>query len=218
MIHWLRALRDSVFRRKKLDEDLDEELSAYMELATAEKVRTGMAQDEAWRATRRETDGVEQIRQRVRDVRVGVFLERLAQDLRYAARTLRKNPAGGWRGADAGCGKPDSKSVVRAEPSRSLDADRGNAVTRCRRGFCRSDSSLTRELRGSDQRSSAGITPRMRGRADLPGPTNPLRCPWCALMRPAIQWEVPDKVAPTHRSEQRFGGDAGARRRISNFI
>lgn len=93
MITRLRALWNNVFRRSQLDEDLDEELSIYAELVAAEKVRSGVSPDEARRDARREMGGVEQIRQNVRDVRVGVWLEKLAQDIRYGARTLAKNPA-----------------------------------------------------------------------------------------------------------------------------
>lgn len=93
MITWLRALWDNVFHRNQLDDDLDEELTAYAELVSAEKVRSGMSPDEACRATRVEMGGVEQIRQSVRDIRVGVSLDMLAQDIRYGVRTLWKNPA-----------------------------------------------------------------------------------------------------------------------------
>jgi len=92
MISRLRALWMYVFRRNQLDDDLDEELSAYVELVSAEKVRSGMSTEEAFRNARRETGGVEQIRQGVRDIRVGVTLERLVQDVRYGIRTLAKNP------------------------------------------------------------------------------------------------------------------------------
>ena len=93
MISRLRALWNNVFRRKQLDRDLDEELQAYLELVSAEKVREGVSPEEAYRDARRETGGVEQVRQRVRDVRAGGSLDRLAQDIRYGIRTLTKNPA-----------------------------------------------------------------------------------------------------------------------------
>jgi predicted permease len=93
MISRLRALWNYVFRKSQLDEDLDEELSVYAELVAAEKVRSGASPDEAWSDTRREMGGVEQVRQSVRDIRVGVWLEKLAQDMRYGLRTLKKNPA-----------------------------------------------------------------------------------------------------------------------------
>lgn len=92
MISRLRALWKYLFRRKQLDSDLDEELSVYEELVSAEKVRSGMSPVEAYRDTRCEMGGVEQVRQRVRDIRSGASLERLAQDIRYGLRALIKNP------------------------------------------------------------------------------------------------------------------------------
>ena len=93
MISRLRALWNSVFRGKLLDRDLDEELQAYVELLSAEKIRDGMSPEEAYRDARRDIGGVEQVIQRVRDVSAGAWLDRLVQDLRYGARTLAKNPA-----------------------------------------------------------------------------------------------------------------------------
>jgi hypothetical protein len=42
VISRLRALWNNVFRREQLDRDLDEELQAYVELVSAEKVQTGV--------------------------------------------------------------------------------------------------------------------------------------------------------------------------------
>jgi predicted permease len=93
VISRLRALWNNVFRRKQLDRDLDEELQAYVELVSAEKAQAGVAPEEARRSARREAGGLDQARQNVRDVRVGVSFERLVQDIRYGVRTLAKNPA-----------------------------------------------------------------------------------------------------------------------------
>jgi predicted permease len=93
VISRLRALWNSVFRSKLLDRDLDEELQAYLELVAAEKIREGLSPEQANRDARRDTGGVEQVIQSVRDVRAGVGLDRLVQDIRYGVRTLAKNPA-----------------------------------------------------------------------------------------------------------------------------
>jgi len=92
MISRLRALWNAFFRRDQLDQDLDEELSVYSELVAAEKVRSGVSPADARRDTRREMGGLEQVRQNVRDIRAGVWLERLNQDLRYGVRTLSRDP------------------------------------------------------------------------------------------------------------------------------
>jgi predicted permease len=92
MIRRLRVLWNNLFRRSQLDADLDEELSVYTELVAAEKEQSGMSHEEARRDARREMGGVEQVRQNVRDIHAGVWLEKLAQDIRYGARSLAKNP------------------------------------------------------------------------------------------------------------------------------
>jgi hypothetical protein len=89
----LRALCKNLFHRNELDSDLDEELRAYVELVSSEKMRLGMPAEEAIRAALREVGGVDQIKQGVRDIRVGALLDRLAQDIRYGIRTLVKSPA-----------------------------------------------------------------------------------------------------------------------------
>jgi predicted permease len=93
MISRLRALWNNVFRRNQLEHYLDEELHAYLALVAAEKARSGISPEQAWRDARREMGGVDQVRQNVRDIRAGVLLDRLAQDLRYGIRTLAKSPA-----------------------------------------------------------------------------------------------------------------------------
>ena len=95
MISRLRALWNNVFRRKQLDRDLDEELRAYVEMVSAEKMQTGVDPEEAHRYARRQTEGpggFDQVVQSVRDVRAGVWLDRLVQDVQYGVRTLAKNP------------------------------------------------------------------------------------------------------------------------------
>jgi putative ABC transport system permease protein len=83
----------NVFHKKRIAQELDEEIRSYLELITAEKVRCGMTREEALREARRDLGGFEQVKESVRDVRVGLFLDTLVQDLRYAIRTLTKNPA-----------------------------------------------------------------------------------------------------------------------------
>jgi predicted permease len=93
VISRLRALWNNVFRRKQLDRDLDEELQAYVELVSAEKAQTGVGPEEAHRYALRQAGGIDHIVQSVRDVRAGVWMDRLVQDVRYGVRTLAKNPA-----------------------------------------------------------------------------------------------------------------------------
>ncbi len=93
MISRIRALWNNLFRRKQLDRDLEDELQAYVELLANESVKGGATLDEAYLCARREAGGLGHVRENVRDVRVGVSLDRLAQDIRYGVRILAKNPA-----------------------------------------------------------------------------------------------------------------------------
>jgi len=81
----------SLLRKDDLDRELDEELRSYVDLVAYEKIRAGMEADEAYRQARIELGGVEQVKERVRDRRLGAQVDVLLQDLRYAGRSLRKN-------------------------------------------------------------------------------------------------------------------------------
>jgi len=85
------ALWQNIFRRKRLDTELDEEIRGYVELVAAERVQRGTAPEEALRQAHRELGGVEQVKESVRDVRIGVSMDTLMQDLRYAVRVLARN-------------------------------------------------------------------------------------------------------------------------------
>ena len=78
----------TLLRKARVEQELDEEIRSYIEMLTEEKVQAGETQEEARRAALIEFGGLDQVKERVRDARVGVFLETLWQDLRYAARAL----------------------------------------------------------------------------------------------------------------------------------
>ena len=72
--------------------ELDEELRAVVEALVDEHVRAGMSPVEARRAALIELGGIEPVKQQVRDVRAGAFLETVFGDIRHAARLLIRNP------------------------------------------------------------------------------------------------------------------------------
>ena len=92
---WIRVLIArcvTLFDRKRLDADLDEELRAHIDLAIAENLRNGMSADKARTAALRSFGGVTQIRETYRVQRGMPWLEQAARDIRYAARQLCKSP------------------------------------------------------------------------------------------------------------------------------
>jgi hypothetical protein len=88
----LASLARNLFRRARMEADLEEELEAHLELLVAARMAEGMDPAEARRQARIELGGMEQVKEEVRAVRLGHQLETLAQDLRYAGRSLRRSP------------------------------------------------------------------------------------------------------------------------------
>ena len=66
-----------MFRKKNFEQELDDELRSYVELQAAEKIRSGMSPEDALREARRELGGMEQVKENVRDIRPGVFVDTL---------------------------------------------------------------------------------------------------------------------------------------------
>ncbi len=82
----------NLFRHERVERDLDAEVRSYAALLEEEKLREGLKPNEAKRFARMEMAGPEQVKEVVRSARSGVWLETLWQDIRFGARTLRKNP------------------------------------------------------------------------------------------------------------------------------
>ena len=87
------SLLRNISRKAVVERELSEEVSSYAELLTRAKIRAGLSETEARRAALIELGGAEQVKQQVREARAGFRIDTLLQDLRYAARSLRKNPA-----------------------------------------------------------------------------------------------------------------------------
>jgi hypothetical protein len=87
-----RSLLRNLFSSHGVEIDLDQEVRAHAEMLTEEKMREGMSQDEAQRAARMELGGIEQVKEQVREQRLGNWLHSVYADCRFALRQLRKNP------------------------------------------------------------------------------------------------------------------------------
>src|SRR5262245_21604627 len=82
----------SLFRRRQVEEELDEELRYHIERQIEEHISKGMTEEEARYAALRAMGGVERRKEECRDMRRVSRLEDLMQDVRYSLRTLRKSP------------------------------------------------------------------------------------------------------------------------------
>jgi len=89
---WLEKAIRNWWRQWRTDAELDAEVHGYIELLAQEKIHSGMSATAAQREAKMELGGVEQVKEKVREIRVGRFLETLWQDIRFGARMLRKNP------------------------------------------------------------------------------------------------------------------------------
>jgi len=81
-----------LFSRQRRERELNDEIESHFALHIEDNIRAGMSLAEARRAAILKFGGVEAAKESYRDRRSVPFLEILGQDLRYAMRTLRKNP------------------------------------------------------------------------------------------------------------------------------
>jgi putative ABC transport system permease protein len=91
MWHRLRTLWRNLAHKRTVEDDLTEELHSYQNMLADEKSRTGMDPGAALRAARLEMEGLEQIKENVRDVRLGVAIETFFSELRQSLRSLSRN-------------------------------------------------------------------------------------------------------------------------------
>ena len=88
-----RSFLRNLFLSRRVDVDLDREVRAHLEMLTEENLRAGMLPNEAQRAARIELGGIEQVKEQVREERIGNWLHSVLSDCRFAFRQLRKSPA-----------------------------------------------------------------------------------------------------------------------------
>ncbi len=94
MTRWriLLARAGELFRGRRIDSDLGEELDTHLSLLEDDYVRRGLSRAEARRAARLELGGLDQTKELVKDRRGFRVVETLVSDVRYAIRLLVKSP------------------------------------------------------------------------------------------------------------------------------
>jgi putative ABC transport system permease protein len=88
----LSSLWRNLFHKARKDQELTAELDAYLEMLVEQMIKDGRDPAAARRAALIELGGKEQVKEQVREVRMGSWLETVGQDVRYALRLLRKQP------------------------------------------------------------------------------------------------------------------------------
>ena len=91
------------------DDDLEREIRAHLELEAEERIANGMSHDEARDAARRAFGNVTRVREDARSVWIAPWIDHAFQDLRYAARRLRRAPVrvdGDWNPDRRHCPEP----------------------------------------------------------------------------------------------------------------
>ena len=87
-----RNLRMRWWRRKEREKDLERELHSHLELETAEQEESGIPKEEARYAALRALGNRTLVKEEVRAMWGWITIDHIGQDLRHAARTLRKSP------------------------------------------------------------------------------------------------------------------------------
>ncbi len=91
-LRWSVARLLALFRKRKLDGELEDEVLAYLELAEHDAIARGLTPEEARREARRGFGGIEQMKEDHCDQRSVRWVENLLRDVRYGMASLARDP------------------------------------------------------------------------------------------------------------------------------
>jgi hypothetical protein len=89
----LRLRMRSLLRRRSVERELEVEMRFHLDKQMEENLAAGMPTEEARMAALRTIGGLAQFQEECRDMRRLNLIDDLGRDLRYAGRTLRREPA-----------------------------------------------------------------------------------------------------------------------------
>ncbi len=93
--HWVFRIPlrlKSIFRRRRVESELDEELQFHLEHKIEEGIAEGLTPEEARYRALRAMGGLDQKKEEIRDTRGIHWLTDFVDDVRYAVRSLRRTP------------------------------------------------------------------------------------------------------------------------------
>ena len=83
----------SLLRHRRVEAELDDELRFHFDQQVEKYLRSGLTREEALRRARLFFGGMDQVKEECRDVRRPWWFGSLFDDVRYAARGMRRSPA-----------------------------------------------------------------------------------------------------------------------------
>ncbi len=92
LIRRLTSLCRNLFKKDRVDQEFTEEIQAYLDMLTETKIRQGLTPREARRNALVELGGVEQVHEKVREIRMGQLIETAWRDVRFGVRALVHSP------------------------------------------------------------------------------------------------------------------------------
>ena len=88
----LRVALRSVFRRSRVEAELNEEVQYHVDRLIDQGLAAGLAPEDARRAAIRAMGAIEKSKEECRDMRSGNLVSEVLGDLRYAGRAFRRSP------------------------------------------------------------------------------------------------------------------------------
>jgi predicted permease len=88
----IRTFARNLFSTRGVEADLDREINSHLQMLAEENIRAGMSSEEAVRTAHLQFGGAEQVKEEVRDARLGNRLHSVFADGLYGLRQLRKYP------------------------------------------------------------------------------------------------------------------------------
>jgi putative ABC transport system permease protein len=92
LLHRLASVMRWIAHRRKAEQDLDDELQSFVDMAAADRIRDGAAPADARRRAMIQLGGVEQTKERVRTARHGAWIDEFWRDVLHGVRQLRRAP------------------------------------------------------------------------------------------------------------------------------